>query len=77
MSTGHLCAIEVSRNELFISGATFILSCSRLLMLNRQLADRKKYIWVKTTTQQPVSVGDVLPIAPEPWDAGEELRQSI
>lgn len=44
----------------------------------QQATCRQEEIYlVKITTQQPVSVGDILPIAPEPWDTGEKLRQSI
>ena len=43
-------------------------------MLNRQLVDRKKDIWVKVITQQQVSVGDILPIAREPWDTRKDIE---
>lgn len=42
-------------------------------MFNRQLVDRKKDIWVKITTQQYVSVGEILPVAPELWDSRKDV----
>lgn len=43
-------------------------------MLNRQLVDRKKDIWVEIITQQQVSVGEILPIAQELWDTRKDIE---
>lgn len=43
-------------------------------MLNRQLVDRKKDTWVKITTQQQDSAGEILPIAQELWDTRKDIE---